>query len=114
MTEGEGDSPCIKVCKLDPATQVCIGCYRTIDEIAGWISYSDEQRAAVCSALKARHAGGRKRCGHCNAEFTCAAETPGVQCWCASFPRVTPPIGSNELCLCPKCLMDAIERAQGA
>jgi predicted Fe-S protein YdhL (DUF1289 family) len=36
-------SPCIGVCRLD-AHGLCEGCHRTADEIAHWISYSDEQR----------------------------------------------------------------------
>lgn len=31
-------SPCINVCELDPRTDVCIGCGRTLDEIAEWAS----------------------------------------------------------------------------
>jgi iron complex transport system substrate-binding protein len=53
---GNNESPCVNLCKLDPATQLCVGCYRTIEEIAGWTTYSDEQRAAIRSALPARGA----------------------------------------------------------
>jgi predicted Fe-S protein YdhL (DUF1289 family) len=40
-------SPCISVCKMDPATALCTGCARTIDEIAGWSRYSDTDKQAV-------------------------------------------------------------------
>ncbi|MEM8647051.1 MAG: DUF1289 domain-containing protein, partial [Pseudomonadota bacterium] len=30
------DSPCIKICVVDPETDLCIGCGRTKAEIAGW------------------------------------------------------------------------------
>ncbi len=40
-------SPCINKCSLNPKTGICIGCYRTIDEIAGWAMMSNEQRLAV-------------------------------------------------------------------
>jgi|GEM_PF-768833 len=47
-------SPCIGVCKLDPQTQLCIGCYRTIKEIAGWREYSAEQKSIVLQELPER------------------------------------------------------------
>jgi predicted Fe-S protein YdhL (DUF1289 family) len=49
-------SPCISLCTLDPMTSVCTGCYRTIEEIAGWMDYSDEQKGAILDALPARRA----------------------------------------------------------
>jgi predicted Fe-S protein YdhL (DUF1289 family) len=45
-------SPCISVCRLDPATRICIGCGRTIAEIAAWSSLSDAERAAIVRRLK--------------------------------------------------------------
>jgi predicted Fe-S protein YdhL (DUF1289 family) len=45
-------SPCISICKLDPATQICIGCGRTIAEIAAWSSLSDAERAAILRRLR--------------------------------------------------------------
>ena len=35
------ESPCRKLCALDPATRVCAGCLRTLDEIARWSRMSD-------------------------------------------------------------------------
>ena len=32
----EIQSPCVKICVVHPEARLCIGCYRTIDEIAGW------------------------------------------------------------------------------
>ncbi|HET8830586.1 MAG TPA: DUF1289 domain-containing protein, partial [Casimicrobiaceae bacterium] len=29
-------SPCISVCRIDDATALCVGCLRTLDEIAAW------------------------------------------------------------------------------
>lgn len=40
-------SPCISVCRMDPATGWCEGCRRTIDEIAGWSAMDDAARRAV-------------------------------------------------------------------
>ena len=47
-------SPCTNVCTMDPASGLCAGCYRTLDEIAGWIEFSDEAKRALISALPAR------------------------------------------------------------
>ena len=52
--EGPVSSPCNKVCTLDPATQVCIGCFRTMDEIAAWGALDDRARAAILAELPAR------------------------------------------------------------
>ena len=49
-------SPCINVCRMDPKTSLCIGCARTLDEIAGWSQVSNAQRLAVLQQLPARRA----------------------------------------------------------
>lgn len=49
-------SPCTSVCKLDGATGLCAGCYRTLDEIAGWIAMSDEEKRRVLAELRLRRA----------------------------------------------------------
>ena len=46
-------SPCIAVCRLDPQTQVCVGCGRTIAEIASWPALSESERAAILRRLEA-------------------------------------------------------------
>lgn len=40
-------SPCNRVCRIDPDTGWCEGCFRTIDEIAQWSALSLEERRAV-------------------------------------------------------------------
>ena len=47
-------SPCIKVCQMDPARGVCIGCCRTLDEVARWGGMTDAERNAVMAELPAR------------------------------------------------------------
>ena len=47
-------SPCITVCQMDPVRGVCIGCCRTLDEIARWSGMDEDQRANVVNALPAR------------------------------------------------------------
>ena len=40
-------SPCISVCVMDPATGLCCGCLRTLDEIARWSAIDDDARRAM-------------------------------------------------------------------
>ncbi len=49
-------SPCISVCQMDPRNGLCEGCLRTLDEIAGWISFSDDEKREVLSRLRERRA----------------------------------------------------------
>jgi predicted Fe-S protein YdhL (DUF1289 family) len=52
-------SPCISVCRIDPATGWCEGCLRTIDEISQWSRYDDEEKRAVWNALDRRREVGQ-------------------------------------------------------
>ena len=47
-------TPCIKVCRIEGT--LCVGCWRTLDEIAAWGSMSESQRLAVMASLPARQA----------------------------------------------------------
>ena len=47
-------SPCTKVCQLDPRSGLCIGCGRTLDEIARWAEMSDAERERVMAELPQR------------------------------------------------------------
>lgn len=47
-------SPCISVCRMDPRTQLCEGCARTIDEIASWSRYTDAEKNAVWQRIAER------------------------------------------------------------
>jgi hypothetical protein len=47
-------SPCVNVCRMDAATGYCEGCLRTIDEIACWSGYTDEDKLAVLAKLPSR------------------------------------------------------------
>jgi uncharacterized protein len=48
------DSPCIKVCVIDPDTRLCEGCARSLDEIAGWAAMTDAERRRIMGELPAR------------------------------------------------------------
>ena len=41
----EYHSPCVKVCKIE--NNICIGCYRTLEEIGNWTSMSNEERKQI-------------------------------------------------------------------
>jgi predicted Fe-S protein YdhL (DUF1289 family) len=47
-------SPCINICKMDADNGLCIGCFRTIDEITRWSRIDDEQRADILAAVARR------------------------------------------------------------
>jgi len=43
-------SPCLNVCKLDDRG-ICIGCFRTLDEIARWSQLNDIDKSRINSRL---------------------------------------------------------------
>ncbi|MCV0429913.1 MAG: DUF1289 domain-containing protein [Roseibium sp.] len=47
-------SPCINICQIDHESGLCTGCLRTLDEIAGWAAFSDDERAEVLSDIDSR------------------------------------------------------------
>jgi predicted Fe-S protein YdhL (DUF1289 family) len=48
------ETPCVKVCVLDPDSGYCIGCGRTRSEIAGWLDMTDALRRAIMAGLPQR------------------------------------------------------------
>jgi uncharacterized protein len=47
-------SPCNSICKMDENSGLCLGCWRTIDEIVAWSSDSDEKKKKVWSLIALR------------------------------------------------------------
>jgi predicted Fe-S protein YdhL (DUF1289 family) len=47
-------SPCVKVCQMDPQRGLCLGCARTLDEIARWGTMTDTERDRVMRELPGR------------------------------------------------------------
>ncbi|MFZ5670909.1 MAG: DUF1289 domain-containing protein [Pseudomonadota bacterium] len=47
-------TPCVQVCIVDPESGLCLGCFRTLTEIAGWARLPEAVRAALMSDLPAR------------------------------------------------------------
>ena len=47
-------SPCVQVCAIDGVSGLCLGCFRTLQEIAGWRALGDDGRARVMAELPLR------------------------------------------------------------
>lgn len=45
------ETPCVKICTLDARAGRCLGCGRTLDEIARWGAMTAAERAAVMDRL---------------------------------------------------------------
>jgi uncharacterized protein len=55
------ESPCKRVCTLDPATDLCLGCGRTLAEITAWTRMTDAERAQVMAECARRLEARRRR-----------------------------------------------------
>ena len=47
-------SPCINICKMDAGNKLCVGCFRTLDEITLWSRADEAQRARILAAVSER------------------------------------------------------------
>ena len=47
-------TPCVKVCIVDWASSLCLGCFRTLPEIGGWSALDDAERARIMAELPDR------------------------------------------------------------
>lgn len=48
------ETPCIKICVVDPDTGFCIGCGRTRTEIGDWLAMAAEDRRTIMRQLPER------------------------------------------------------------
>jgi predicted Fe-S protein YdhL (DUF1289 family) len=48
------ETPCTKICTIDSIDGLCVGCGRTIAEIAGWAALPPDERRRVMTALPGR------------------------------------------------------------
>ncbi len=53
MSEDSPRSPCISVCVLDD-DDICLGCYRTADEITDWTMSTDAQKREILRKARER------------------------------------------------------------
>ncbi len=47
------ESPCINICELKN-DDICSGCYRSLDEIALWSGYSDQDKLRILENTEQR------------------------------------------------------------
>lgn len=47
-------TPCVKVCIVDGESGLCLGCFRSLEEIAGWTRLADADRQTVLADLPKR------------------------------------------------------------
>ena len=48
------ESPCTKVCVMDAENRYCLGCKRTLGEVARWSEMTDAERATIMAQLPVR------------------------------------------------------------
>ena len=66
----EIQSPCIKLCVVHPEERICVGCFRTIDEIGAWSRMTPDVRATIMAELPSRAPRLQKRRGGRSARVT--------------------------------------------
>ena len=54
-------SPCVSLCRMDTDSGWCLGCMRTLDEIAGWGALDDAGKREVMQRLGPRRLVARAR-----------------------------------------------------
>ncbi|MDB6182304.1 DUF1289 domain-containing protein [Paracoccus fistulariae] len=47
-------SPCINICVMDKQQDLCVGCYRSLAEIADWGGMTPAERQAIMAQLPGR------------------------------------------------------------
>lgn len=47
-------TPCVKVCVVDGESGLCLGCYRTLQEVASWARFSEAERDRLMDELPMR------------------------------------------------------------
>jgi predicted Fe-S protein YdhL (DUF1289 family) len=50
----EAPSPCVSICKMNPVSELCEGCFRTLDEIALWGRMAEESKREVWTQIGRR------------------------------------------------------------
>ncbi|MDI9334064.1 MAG: DUF1289 domain-containing protein [Cytophagales bacterium] len=47
-------SPCVSICQMSPQTGLCVGCLRTIDEIANWAALANDEKLHILQLIEQR------------------------------------------------------------
>ena len=45
-------SPCIQKCQLDNEGKFCLGCFRNLDEISDWETFSEKKKKILLKVLR--------------------------------------------------------------
>ena len=56
-------TPCVNVCAVDGRTGLCVGCGRTLKEIAAWGGLDEPRRRAIMAELPTRLAASAAMAG---------------------------------------------------
>lgn len=95
-------SPCLGRCQA--GGEGCLGCGRTLDEIARWRDMSVEEQQGVWARLQAvTHS-----CPECGEAVSCAVALGAsiATCWCQQLaPWPLPVDMASAVCLCHRCLL---------
>jgi hypothetical protein len=54
------ETPCTKICVVDPRSGLCVGCGRSLDEIGQWTVLTDDERRRIMAQLPRRLAALRE------------------------------------------------------
>jgi predicted Fe-S protein YdhL (DUF1289 family) len=52
-------SPCVKTCRIDPKSMLCVGCGRTLDEIQKWLKMPEKDKRHTLDLIAERRRGGK-------------------------------------------------------
>lgn len=55
------ESPCVDVCKFDRRKDMCVGCWRTTEEIRSWRKMTDHRRRQIFADRRRREAKSEDR-----------------------------------------------------
>jgi uncharacterized protein len=58
-----GLSPCTDLCRIDESSGLCLGCARTLDEIAAWGTMDEARKRSLLVELASRRRSGAGRQG---------------------------------------------------
>jgi len=47
-------SPCLDICRFDRKADLCVGCFRTTDEIRQWRKFTDHKRREIRAERRRR------------------------------------------------------------
>jgi uncharacterized protein len=48
------ETPCNKICTVDPRSRLCAGCGRSLAEIESWVRYTADERRRIIADLPRR------------------------------------------------------------